>query len=130
MRFVELSCLRSENGYGSANNPWDQHKGVKVGHTQMAAQVDQPIAALIGDLRDRGLLDSTLVVWAGEFGRTPFCQGADGRDHNPQGFTVWLAGGGAKGARSTGPLTSLAITPLMACAPSTTCGPRCCTCWV
>ena len=97
VRFVELSCLRSENGYGSANNPWDQHKGVKVGHTQMAAQVDQPIAALIADLRDRGLLDSTLVVWAGEFGRTPFCQGADGRDHNPQGFTVWLAGGGAKG---------------------------------
>ena len=63
----------------------------------MAAQVDQPIAALIADLRERGLLDSTLVVWAGEFGRTPFCQGSDGRDHNPQGFTVWLAGGGAKG---------------------------------
>jgi uncharacterized protein (DUF1501 family) len=62
----------------------------------MAEQVDQPIAALITDLRARGLLDSTLVVWAGEFGRTPFSQGADGRDHNPYGFSVWLAGGGVK----------------------------------
>lgn len=63
----------------------------------MAYQVDQPIAALIGDLRDRGLLDQTLIVWAGEFGRTPFSQGGDGRDHNPYGFSVWLAGGGVKG---------------------------------
>ena len=59
--------------------------------------VDQPIAALIQDLSSRGLLDETLVVWAGEFGRTPFAQGSDGRDHNPYGFTIWLAGGGIKG---------------------------------
>ena len=62
----------------------------------MAFQVDQPIAALIQDLRKRGLLDETLIVWAGEFGRTPFSQGSNGRDHNPYGFTVWLAGGGVK----------------------------------
>jgi uncharacterized protein (DUF1501 family) len=58
--------------------------------------VDQPIGALLGDLKSRGLLDSTLVVWAGEFGRTPFAQGTNGRDHNPFGFTIWMAGGGVK----------------------------------
>ena len=63
----------------------------------MSLQVDQPIAALIADLRARGLLDETLIVWAGEFGRTPFSQGSNGRDHNPYGFSVWLAGGGIKG---------------------------------
>ena len=63
----------------------------------MAHQVDQPIAALIKDLRSRGLLDETLVIWAGEFGRTPFSQGGDGRDHNPFGFSIWMAGGGVKG---------------------------------
>ncbi|MFT3882977.1 MAG: DUF1501 domain-containing protein [Gemmatales bacterium] len=63
----------------------------------MALQVDQPIAALITDLRQRGLLDDTLIVWAGEFGRTPFSQGSNGRDHNPMGFSIWMAGGGVKG---------------------------------
>ncbi len=63
---------------------------------------DQPIAGLLRDLKSRGLLDSTLVVWAGEFGRTPFAQGTDGRDHNPFGFTVWLAGGGVKAGTSYG----------------------------
>jgi len=62
----------------------------------MGFQVDQPIAGLIRDLRDRGLLEETLIVWAGEFGRTPFSQGSTGRDHNPYGFSVWLAGGGTK----------------------------------
>src|SRR6516165_6514948 len=71
--------------------------GLRTGHENNARAVDQPIAALLQDLKSRGLLASTLVVWAGEFGRTPFAQGADGRDHNPFGFTVWLAGGGAKG---------------------------------
>ena len=94
VRFVELSCLGIDGG--GSGNPWDQHGGLKQGHAAMAEQVDQPIAALIADLRARGLLDSTLVVWAGEFGRTPFSQGADGRDHNPYGFSVWLAGGGVK----------------------------------
>jgi len=64
--------------------------------------VDQPIAALIKDLKRTGLLESTLVVWGGEFGRTPFAQGTDGRDHNPFGFTVWMAGGGVKGGVSVG----------------------------
>ena len=62
----------------------------------MAMQVDQPIAGLLKDLKSRGLLGATLVIWAGEFGRTPFGQGKDGRDHNPFGFSIWLAGGGAK----------------------------------
>jgi uncharacterized protein (DUF1501 family) len=64
--------------------------------------VDQPIAALLKDLKSRGLLDETLVLWAGEFGRTPFAQGADGRDHNQYGFTVWLAGGGVKAGTAYG----------------------------
>ena len=69
---------------------------LKSGHENNARAVDQPIAALLKDLRQRGLLDETLVVWAGEFGRTPFAQGTNGRDHNPFGFTIWLAGGGVK----------------------------------
>jgi hypothetical protein len=96
VRFVELSCLPQKLGGGQAANPWDQHGEIKKGHGNMAYQVDQPIAALVKDLKSRGLLDSTLVVWAGEFGRTPFAQGSDGRDHNPYGFTVWMAGGGVK----------------------------------
>ena len=68
----------------------------------MAAQVDGPIAALMGDLKDRGLLDETLIVFAGEFGRTPFSQGGNGRDHNPFGFSAWLAGGGIKGGVAYG----------------------------
>ncbi len=96
VRFVELSCLPQTLGGGQAANPWDQHGQIKKGHGNMAHQVDQPIAALVKDLKSRGLLDSTLVIWAGEFGRTPFAQGTDGRDHNPYGFTIWMAGGGVK----------------------------------
>lgn len=97
VRFVELSCLSLGIGAGGAPNPWDQHGDLEKGHTAMGVQVDQPIAALIADLRQRGLLDETLIVWAGEFGRTPFSQGSNGRDHNPFGFSVWLAGGGVRG---------------------------------
>ncbi len=97
VRFVELSCLTKGIGAGGAANPWDQHGDLEKGHAAMALQVDQPIAALITDLRRRGLLDETLIIWAGEFGRTPFSQGSNGRDHNPFGFSVWLAGGGVKG---------------------------------
>jgi hypothetical protein len=96
-RFVELSCLSQNIGSGQAANPWDQHGKLKEGHTAMANQVDQGIAALITDLKSRGLLEDTLILWAGEFGRTPFSQGSSGRDHNPTGFSVWLAGGGARG---------------------------------
>ncbi len=97
VRFVELSCLPEPDDGGQAANPWDQHTGLESGHTNMARQVDQPIAGLLKDLKSRGLLDETLVIWAGEFGRTPFSQGADGRDHNPFGFSIWLAGGGIAG---------------------------------
>ncbi len=97
VRFIELSCLTKGIGAGGAANPWDQHGDLERGHKAMAWQVDQPIAALIKDLKLRGLLDDTLIIWAGEFGRTPFSQGSNGRDHNPYGFSVWMAGGGIKG---------------------------------
>jgi hypothetical protein len=96
VRFVELTCP-SINA-----DRWDQHTKLREGHANNARAVDQPIAALIRDLKDRGMLDSTLVVWSGEFGRTPFAQGTDGRDHNPQAFSMWMAGGGVKGGTITG----------------------------
>ena len=86
VRYVELST----------GNVWDQHGGLKEGHEKNSRAVDQPIAALLTDLAGRGLMEDTLVVWGGEFGRTPTVQGSNGRDHNPQGFTVWLSGGGVK----------------------------------
>jgi len=86
VRYVELST----------GNVWDQHGGLKKGHERNSLATDRPAAALLTDLQSRGLLEETLVVWGGEFGRTPTAQGKDGRDHNPQGFTVWLAGGGLK----------------------------------
>ena len=76
---------------------WDQHDGLKEGHEDNARAVDQPIAGLLKDLKSRGLLEETLVVFAMEFGRTPFSQGKDGRDHNPSAFSIWLAGAGIKG---------------------------------
>jgi hypothetical protein len=81
---------------------WDQHSGLRQGHENNAREVDLPIAGLIRDLRQRGLLDDTLVVWGTEFGRTPVSEGADGRDHNPYGFTMWMAGGGVKGGMAYG----------------------------
>lgn len=91
VRFVELLCPRV------SGDRWDQHTDLKQGHENNAKATDQPVAALLKDLKSRGLLDSTLVVWAGEFGRTPMAQGSNGRDHNPFGFTIWMAGGGVKG---------------------------------
>ena len=96
VRFVELTCPKT------GGDRWDQHRNLRKGHEDNARAVDQPIAALIRDLRDRGLLATTLVVWCGEFGRTPFAQGNDGRDHNPQAFSLWLAGGGVKGGTIVG----------------------------
>lgn len=92
VRFVEITCPP-----GASNGTWDQHGDLKKGHEKNALDTDQAIAGLIKDLKARGLLDETLIVWAGEFGRTPHSAGRDGRDHHPEGFTVWLAGGGAKG---------------------------------
>jgi hypothetical protein len=91
VRFVEVLCPNI------GADRWDQHSNLKEGHQNNARAVDQPIAALLRDLKGRGLLEETLVLWGGEFGRTPMAQGTNGRDHNPFGFTVWLAGGGVKG---------------------------------
>ncbi|HEX4613443.1 MAG TPA: DUF1501 domain-containing protein [Urbifossiella sp.] len=91
VRFIELLCQNL------GHDRWDQHGNLKRGHEDNARAVDKPIAGLLADLKRRGLLDQTLVIWGGEFGRTPVAQGSDGRDHNPFGFTMWLAGGGAKG---------------------------------
>jgi hypothetical protein len=96
VRFVELTCP------ATGHDRWDQHSGLKKGHEDNARAVDQPIAGLLRDLKSRGLLESTLVVWSGEFGRTPFAQGSDGRDHNPYGFSLWMAGGGVKGGMACG----------------------------
>jgi arylsulfatase A-like enzyme len=92
VRFIELTCPQT-NG----SDRWDQHVNLKIGHENNARAVDQPIAGLLKDLKLRGLLDETLVVWSGEFGRTPFAQGTDGRDHNPSAFSMWMAGAGVKG---------------------------------
>jgi hypothetical protein len=81
---------------GGGGGAWDAHSAIKKNHTELALQVDQPIAALLKDLKRRGMLDETIVVWGTEFGRTPGAQG-DGRDHHPNGFCAWLAGGGIKG---------------------------------
>jgi hypothetical protein len=89
-RFLELTCP------SVGTDRWDQHGKLKDGHEKNCRAVDQPIAGLLRDLKARGLLQTTLLIWAGEFGRTPFAQGADGRDHNPFGFTIWMAGGGVK----------------------------------
>ena len=91
VRFIELTCP------GGSGDRWDQHGGLLQGHTKNCRSVDQPIGALLNDLKARGLFDSTLVIWTGEFGRTPFAQGRNGRDHNPFGFTLWMAGAGIKG---------------------------------
>jgi Protein of unknown function (DUF1501) len=92
VRFIELLCPAI-----GGHDRWDQHSNIKVGHEMNAQAVDLPIAGLLKDLKARGLLESTLVIWGGEFGRTPMAQGSDGRDHNPFGFTMWMAGGGIKG---------------------------------
>jgi hypothetical protein len=91
VRFVQIF-----HGSNGGAGQWDSHTGLKKGHSRLCGQVDRPIAALIKDLKRRGLLDETLVVWGTEFGRTPGAQHADGRDHHPYGFSVWMAGGGLR----------------------------------
>jgi hypothetical protein len=99
VRFVQLY-----SGGGHLEETWDAHKSIETNHGQHAGEVDTPIAALLTDLAQRGLLDSTLVVWGGEFGRMPFSEGVNepGRNHNPYGFSMWLAGGGVKGGTAYG----------------------------
>jgi hypothetical protein len=89
VRFVQL--------YHGAGNKWDAHSGIEKNHADLCSQMDKPVAGLLADLRRRGLLDSTLVIWGGEFGRTPMSEQGNGRDHNPTGFTMWMAGGGVRG---------------------------------
>ena len=96
VRFVELTMVNTPGKTDGMGNPWDQHDKLELGHGANALTVDQPVAALLKDLKALGLLDETLVLFSGEFGRTPFAQGTIGRDHNPFGFSLWLAGGGLK----------------------------------
>ncbi len=102
-RFVQqgVRFIQIMHGAGAAG-AWDQHSGLKAKHAQLAMQVDRPIAGLINDLKQRGMFDETLLVFATEFGRTPGSQGADGRDHHPLGFSIWMAGGGIKGGIAHG----------------------------
>ncbi len=97
VRFVQIY-----SGGGPVSIQWDAHKDLVPNHRKMAGMTDQPIAALLKDLKQRGLLDSTLVIWGGEFGRLPMSQSGNGRDHNPHGFTMWFAGGGVKGGQAIG----------------------------
>lgn len=98
VRFIELTCPRAHG-----TQRWDAHGDLRKNHSLNALAIDQPIAGLLTDLKARGLLDETLVLWSGEFGRTPFAQGGgDGRDHNPFGFSLWLAGGGIRGGITYG----------------------------
>jgi uncharacterized protein (DUF1501 family) len=90
------------SGGGPGNMQWDAQEDIEENHLRMAAQTDQPVAALLKDLKQRGLLDSTLVVWGGEFGRSPEAQGGKGRDHHNLGFSMWMAGGGIKGGQIVG----------------------------
>src|SRR5262249_4544577 len=94
VRFVELYC--------GDTNGWDGASDGEGNHAELCAQSDRPVAALLSDLKARGLLDSTLVIWGGEFGRMPMSEGSNGRDHNPHGFSMWLAGGGVKGGQAIG----------------------------
>jgi hypothetical protein len=94
VRFVQI--------YHGAGSKWDAHAKLEANHSGLCRSMDQPVAALVKDLKQRGLLDSTLVVWGGEFGRTPMSEKGDGRDHNPTGFTMWMAGGGVKGGQAIG----------------------------
>jgi ribosomal protein L35 len=101
VRFVQIYC-----GSGSK---WDSHDKIEEHHTQLCLGSDKPVAGLIQDLKQRGLLDETLVVWGGEFGRSPMSEKGDGRDHNPTGFTMWMAGGGVKGGQAIGTTDELGL---------------------
>ncbi|MGC6550672.1 MAG: DUF1501 domain-containing protein [Rubripirellula sp.] len=101
VRFIQL--------YSGTGSGWDAHSGIESNHTKYCGAVDQPIAALLADLKQRGLLDETLGVWGGEFGRTPMSEKGDGRDHNPTGFTMWMAGGGVQGGQVIGATDELGL---------------------
>jgi uncharacterized protein (DUF1501 family) len=97
VRFVQVY-----SGGGHNDQNWDAHSDVNKNHELHCGETDQPMAALLADLKERGLLDETLVFWTGEFGRTPTAQNGKGRDHNPRGFSAWMAGGGIRGGQAHG----------------------------
>ena len=98
VRFVQIFAGRGVGGDGSVDDvPWDGHANIETNHRECGLATDRPAAALLADLKSRGMLEDTLVIWGGEFGRTSDSQGGTGRDHNPGGFTIWMAGGGVKG---------------------------------
>jgi len=101
VRFVQL--------YHGAGSKWDSHSKMEENHSRLCRNVDVPIVGLIEDLKQRGLLDETLIIWGGEFGRTPMSEKGDGRDHNPTGFTMWMAGGGTKGGQTVGATDELGL---------------------
>ena len=101
VRFIQL--------YSGAGSRWDSHSNLETDHSRLCREVDRPIAGLITDLKQRGLLDETLVIWGGEFGRTPMSEKGTGRDHNPTGFTMWMAGGGVQGGRTIGATDELGL---------------------
>ncbi|MEX1229160.1 MAG: DUF1501 domain-containing protein [Planctomycetaceae bacterium] len=101
-RFLERGVRFVQVTHSDSEVQWDQHSNLYQGHTKNASEVDTPIAGFLSDLKSRGMLEDTLVLWGGEFGRTPTAQGTDGRDHNPYGFTMWMAGGGVKGGMAYG----------------------------
>ena len=106
VRFVEITCPSTH----ANNSPWDQHGELKLRHEENARITDQPVAALLVDLKQRGLLDDTLVVWAGEMGRTPHSSGSDGRDHHVSGYTIWMAGAGLRGGFTFGKTDDLGMS--------------------
>jgi len=106
-RLAERGVRMTQIYYGDGQ-PWDDHGDI-LNHRNHAQKSDKPIAALLRDLKSRGLLEDTLVIWGGEFGRTPASQGAKGRDHHSLGFTMWLAGGGVKGGIAYGSTDELGI---------------------
>jgi hypothetical protein len=101
VRFVQL--------YHGAGSKWDAHEKIEKNHSELCRAMDKPVAGLLKDLKSRGLLKDTLVVWGGEFGRTPMSEKGDGRDHNPTGFTMWMAGGGVKGGQAIGETDELGL---------------------
>ena len=101
VRFVQL--------YSGTGSKWDSHTAIEANHSRLCRSMDRPVAGLLQDLKQRGLLDETLVIWGGEFGRTPMSEKGDGRDHNPTGFSIWMAGGGVQGGQTIGATDELGL---------------------
>lgn len=103
VRFVQIFAGKNAAGDGAVDDvPWDGHSNIETNHRECGLATDRPAAALLADLKARGMLEDTLVIWGGEFGRTPYAQNNDGRDHNNKGYSMWLAGGGVKGGATYG----------------------------